>query len=308
MEKPLLVLVDHSVDDTTARTSASPTSTTGRHRFHSSLYGSRAYLFLFGLFLSSISIYKAAILSQSGEGGGSSQDILVGAAASEASQFAPLRLEQDNHKKSPTEPRAAAATTEATAKVVSPSVKETQERITKKDIDQPPPTDKPLNIVVLYADDWRHDDLGIASHGVVHTPFLDWLASHQAIRFTRNCVTTSVCWISRATLHTSQYYSRHKATRPKDNAWYQGWGDAFPEILKQMGYYVGHIGKWHSMDFDLIKKTYDFERMYYGKHWFPGKVTLGVPIIICGFASKRVFLIVNKFFPSRQNHNKTMTS
>ena len=305
MEKPLLVLVDHSVDDTTARTSASPTSTTGRHRFHSSLYGSRAYLFLFGLFLSSISIYKA--VSQSGEGGGSSQDFLVGAAAPEASQFAPLRLEQDNRGPKKSQP---AGTTEATAKEAS-SVEETQERIPKKDNDQPPPTpkpDKPLNIVVLYADDWRHDDLGIASHGVVHTPFLDWLASHQAIRFTRNCVTTSVCWISRATLHTSQYYSRHKATRPKDNAWYQGWGDAFPEILKQIGYYVGHIGKWHSMDFDLIKKTYDFERMYYGKHWFPGKVTLGVPIIICVFASKGVFLIVNKFFPSRQNHNKTMTS
>ncbi len=32
---------------------------------------------------------------------------------------------------------------------------------------------KPLNIVVLYADDWRHDTLGAAGHPVVKTPHLD---------------------------------------------------------------------------------------------------------------------------------------
>ena len=34
----------------------------------------------------------------------------------------------------------------------------------------------PLNIVVLYADDWRFDTLGVAGNPVVKTPNLDQLA------------------------------------------------------------------------------------------------------------------------------------
>ena len=224
----------------------------------------------------------------------------VDVAASEASQFAPLRLEKDDTKNGPPELQENSA-----AKV---AVGEEGVEKERKGNDNPPPKqdqDKPLNIVVLYADDWRHDDLGVASNGVVHTPFLDWLSKNKGIRFTRNCVTTSVCWISRATLHTGQYYSRHKATRPKDNEWYQGWGDAFPEILKKMGYYVGHIGKWHSMDFNLIKATYNFERMYFGKHWFPGKVT--VYWVYCLYnILENCFLILSEYFPCLQ-HQKHAT-
>ena len=58
---------------------------------------------------------------------------------------------------------------------------------------------KPLNIVVLYADDWRHDTLGCAGNPVVKTPHLDQLA-REGFRFTHNCVTTSICGVSRATL------------------------------------------------------------------------------------------------------------
>jgi len=50
--------------------------------------------------------------------------------------------------------------------------------------------EKPLNIVVLYADDWRHDTLGIAGNHVVKTPHLDQLA-REGVRFTHACVTTS---------------------------------------------------------------------------------------------------------------------
>ena len=32
---------------------------------------------------------------------------------------------------------------------------------------------KPLNILLLYGDDWRHDSIGAASGGLVKTPFLD---------------------------------------------------------------------------------------------------------------------------------------
>lgn len=107
----------------------------------------------------------------------------------------------------------------------------------------------PMNIILFYADDWRHDvrsrsfclaicfhshycrshciffiksnsksylsftkctnsfyarihvqTLGAAGNPIVKTPVLDALAK-EGVRFTQNCVTTSICWISRATLY-----------------------------------------------------------------------------------------------------------
>eukprot|EP00956_Cyclotella_meneghiniana_P034061 scaffold101316_cov56-Cyclotella_meneghiniana.AAC.1 len=75
-----------------------------------------------------------------------------------------------------------------------------------------------MNILLLYADDWTHHTLSSYHHTIppnhiLQTPTLDALSS-DGIRFTHNCVTTSVCWISRATLFTGQYVSRHKTTEP----------------------------------------------------------------------------------------------
>eukprot|EP00956_Cyclotella_meneghiniana_P034066 scaffold101319_cov38-Cyclotella_meneghiniana.AAC.1 len=75
-----------------------------------------------------------------------------------------------------------------------------------------------MNILLLYADDWTHHTLSsyhatIPPNHILQTPTLDAL-SQDGIRFTHNCVTTSVCWISRATLFTGQYVSRHKTTEP----------------------------------------------------------------------------------------------
>src|SRR3954465_12109682 len=64
------------------------------------------------------------------------------------------------------------------------------------------------NILILLADDWRHDTLGCAGHPVVKTPNLDRLAG-EGFRFTHACVTTSICGVSRATLFTGQWMSRH---------------------------------------------------------------------------------------------------
>ena len=127
---------------------------------------------------------------------------------------------------------------------------------------------KPLNILLLYGDDWRHDSIGSASGGLVKTPFLDNLAT-QGTRFTHNCVTTSVCWVSRATLYTGQYVSRHKSTEPMKPEFYKGWNQTFPYLLREAGYYFGHVGKWHFKDYsEFIKPQLDWERFYYGRHWF----------------------------------------
>ena len=66
--------------------------------------------------------------------------------------------------------------------------------------------DKPMNIILFYADDWRHDTLGAAGNPIVKTPVLDALAE-EGIRFTENCVTTSICWVSRVTLYSCLLYT-----------------------------------------------------------------------------------------------------
>lgn len=121
----------------------------------------------------------------------------------------------------------------------------------------------PMNVVVLYADDWRHDTLGVAGNPIVKTPNLDKLAS-QGVRFKNNYVTTSICGVSRATLLTGQWMSRHgcRAFTKFDTPF----AETFPGVLRQKGYFTGHVGKWHNGTFPAAE--YDFGRAYSGKHWY----------------------------------------
>jgi len=121
---------------------------------------------------------------------------------------------------------------------------------------------KPLNILVLYADDWRHDTLGVAGHPIVKTPSLDRLAA-EGVRFTRNAVTTSICGVSRATLFTGQWMSRHG--NPAFEMFKTPWAETYPGLLRANGYFVGHIGKWHNGKFPTA--NFDFGRAYSGTHW-----------------------------------------
>ncbi len=121
---------------------------------------------------------------------------------------------------------------------------------------------KPLNILVLYADDWRHDTLGSAGNPVVKTPHLDQLAK-EGMRFTSNCVTTAICGVSRATLFTGQWMSRHG--NPAFAMFTTPWAETYPGMLRAGGYWTGHVGKWHNGNFP--KEQFDFGRSYSGKHW-----------------------------------------
>ena len=122
---------------------------------------------------------------------------------------------------------------------------------------------KPMNILVLYADDWRHDTLGSAGNPVVKTPTIDALAK-QGMRFTHNCVTTSICGISRASLYTGQWMSRHGADQFV--MWDTPWEQTYPGLLRDNGYYLGHVGKWHNKP--LPKDKFDFSTEYSGRHWY----------------------------------------
>jgi arylsulfatase len=118
------------------------------------------------------------------------------------------------------------------------------------------------NILVLYADDWRHDTLGCAGNAIVKTPRVDRLAA-EGIRFTRACVTTSICGVSRACLYTGQWMSRHGCTG--FDMFKTPWGETYPGLLRDSGYHVGHVGKWHNGKFPA--EQFDFSREYHGKHF-----------------------------------------
>jgi arylsulfatase A-like enzyme len=120
----------------------------------------------------------------------------------------------------------------------------------------------PMNVVILYADDWRFDTLGCAGNPVVKTPNLDRLST-EGMRFTRNCVTTSICGVSRASLFTGQWMSRHGNRAMQ--AFKTPWAETYPGLLRANGYHVGHIGKWHNGRFPA--ENFDFGRSYYGTHW-----------------------------------------
>ena len=113
----------------------------------------------------------------------------------------------------------------------------------------------PLNVVVLYADDWRHDTLGCAGNPVVLTPRLDALA-REGLRFTNSFVTTSICGVSRATLLTGQWMARH-GNRAFE-MFRTPWAETYPAQLRERGYWVGHVGKWHNGPFPADR--YDFGR------------------------------------------------
>lgn len=125
---------------------------------------------------------------------------------------------------------------------------------------------KPMNVLVLYADDWRFNTLGCAGNPVVKTPHLDQLAT-EGVRFKHACVTTAICGVSRASLFTGQWMSRHG--NPAMLAFKTPWAETYPGLLRSNGYFVGHIGKWHNGKFP--DENFDFGRAYSGTHWIKQK-------------------------------------
>lgn len=128
--------------------------------------------------------------------------------------------------------------------------------------------DDRLNIVLLYADDWTMKVLGKFDPNV-KTPNIDKMADNGVL-FTNNCVTTSVCWISRATLVTGVYYSRHLQFAPHSTNMYttNPWNETLFPKLKSSGYYTGLMGKWHVPQPEPeMTMAFDKREMYYGDHW-----------------------------------------
>jgi arylsulfatase len=124
-----------------------------------------------------------------------------------------------------------------------------------------------LNVVLLIIDDVRWDSIGAAGNRVVHTPRLDQLAK-EGVRFGQARVTTAICMVSRASLLTGQYMSRHGITAFGRALTPEAFATASPALLRGAGYWVGHVGKY---DVGQPRQgDYDFLRAYQGVHWIEG--------------------------------------
>jgi arylsulfatase A-like enzyme len=125
----------------------------------------------------------------------------------------------------------------------------------------------PMNVVVLVIDDTRWDSIGAAGNRIVRTPRLDRLAA-EGIRFTQARVATSICMVSRASLLTGQYMSRHGIDRFGKQLPPESFARTYPAVLRSAGYWTGYVGKY---DVGAPRAAdFDFLRAYHGRHWIDG--------------------------------------
>lgn len=103
-------------------------------------------------------------------------------------------------------------------------------------------TSQKPNIVFVFADEWRGQDVGYARNNDVLTPHLDKLAT-SGIVLTNAISGCPVCSPYRASLLTGQYPLTHGVfvndvlLNPKANT--------IAKVLKKEGYETAYIGKWH---------------------------------------------------------------
>ena len=105
------------------------------------------------------------------------------------------------------------------------------------------PTPSRPNIIFLLTDDHRWDALGAMGNPILQTPNLDALA-RNGILFKNAYVTTAICCVSRASLLSGQYMSRHKINDFDTPFSPAALAQTYPLLLKKAGYKIGFIGKY----------------------------------------------------------------
>ncbi len=109
--------------------------------------------------------------------------------------------------------------------------------------------ERPPNIIVIVADDHRHDVLGVVQHELgdaanypfFESPQLDRLAA-GGVRFRNGFVVHSLCSPSRATMLSGLHTHQHGITfNEQPFASKRTW----PHTLAKKGWVTGYFGKWH---------------------------------------------------------------
>ncbi len=105
--------------------------------------------------------------------------------------------------------------------------------------------DRPPNIIFIMADDLGYGDLGCYGQKLIETPNIDRLAG-EGIRFTQAYAGGSVCTPSRSVLMTG-LHAGHTVARdnvPHYPTYLKAEDITVAEVLSDVGYRCGGIGKW----------------------------------------------------------------
>jgi arylsulfatase A-like enzyme len=106
---------------------------------------------------------------------------------------------------------------------------------------------RPLNVVLIFTDDQGYGDVGVYGATEFATPNLDRLAA-EGMRFTNFYASQGVCSASRASLMTGAYAERvsiRGALSPAAEVGINPGEVTIAEMLKDLGYATGMVGKWH---------------------------------------------------------------
>jgi arylsulfatase A-like enzyme len=118
--------------------------------------------------------------------------------------------------------------------------------------------DEKPNIIFLLTDDQRWDALGAMGNNIIQTPHLDQLAGN-GILFQNAYVTTSICAVSRASILSGQYQSRHKINNFSTSFTPEALEQTYPLLMRNAGYTTAFIGKYGvGKPEDQPKEQYDF--------------------------------------------------
>lgn len=114
-----------------------------------------------------------------------------------------------------------------------------------------PESERPPNIIIIFADDLGYGDLSSYGHPTIRTPHLDQMAA-EGMRFTQFYTGASVCTPSRAALLTGRLPFRSGMAGDRRRVLFPNSDGGLPqeeitiaEALKQEGYATAIVGKWH---------------------------------------------------------------
>lgn len=114
------------------------------------------------------------------------------------------------------------------------------------------------NIIFILTDDHRWDALGVMGNPILKTPNIDNLA-RRGVMFRNAYVTTAICAVSRASILTGQYESRHKVNDFKTSLSTEALEKTYPLLLKKAGYQIAFVGKYGvGNPKDQPKEAFDF--------------------------------------------------
>jgi len=144
------------------------------------------------------------------------------------------------------------------------------------------PRQRPLNFVFVLADDLGWADTVPYGADLHETPNLDRLA-RQGVKFTRAYAAAPVCSPTRASIQTGKYPAklhitiwREASRRPPTNQRLippvveenlPHTEATFAELLREMGYFTAHVGKWHLGNAEHYPETHGFDAHIGGTVW-----------------------------------------